>query len=72
MNLTMKLTRQLYLYHTVFNTNELSRLQESEIIQLVPCFFLFLKKKGFQLILCLLYLKLSVPSSTTLKTFGVF
>lgn len=41
------LTKQLYLYHTVFNTNELSRLQESEIIQLVPCFFLFLKKKGF-------------------------
>lgn len=46
-NESQYLTKQLYLYHTVFNTNELYRLQEWEIFQLVPCFFLFLKKEMF-------------------------
>lgn len=67
------LTKQLYLHHTIFNTNELSSLQESEIFQRVPCFFLFLNKKGFSLNLTPpLSQTQSVPSSTTLKTFCVF
>lgn len=70
-NESQYLTKQLYLYHTVFNTNELSNLQEPEIVQLILCFFLFLRKKGFSLNLTP-PLSQSVPSSTTLKTFCVF
>lgn len=56
------LTKQLYLYHIVFSSKELYRLQESEILQLVPYFFLFLKKEMFSL-------NLTLPVSRTQCSF---
>lgn len=45
-NESQYLTKQLYLYHTVFNSNELCRLQESERVSLSPAIY-FLKEERF-------------------------